>query len=66
VIALATRQEKGRSLDRRIERALRYLDAEVTPDMVALYRQSAVEEHGSVLAALEADEAAMREEHANK
>ncbi len=53
-----------RSLDRRIRRILKWLDGETTQDMVRLYRACAVEEHGSVLAALAADESAMREERA--
>lgn len=60
--AAATR----RSLDRRIKRVLRYLDAEVTPEMIALYRECAIEQDGSVETMLAADEATMREERASK
>lgn len=66
MIAVSTRQEKGRSQERRIKRILKWLDGETTPEMIALYRQSAVEAHGSVETMLAADEAAMREERASK
>jgi hypothetical protein len=49
-------------MDRRIRRVLRWLDAEVNSAMVAEYRRAAREQHGSVRAAVEADEAAMRAE----
>ncbi len=49
-----------RNLDRRIRKVLAWLDAETTPEMIRLYRQTAVEQEGDVLTALRADERSMR------
>jgi hypothetical protein len=45
-----------RRLDARIRGVLAYLDADVTDEMVAEYRQSTLEQHGSLAAALALDE----------
>jgi hypothetical protein len=56
------RKAKPRSLDARIRRVLRYLDAETSEEMVGTYKAAAREQYGSVQAALALDEKEMAEE----
>lgn len=63
---MSTGAATRRSQERRIKRILRWLDGETTPAMVALYRETAIEQDGSVEKMLAADEAAMSEERASK
>lgn len=60
--AVATRRQEQQLMDRRIRKVLRWMDAEVTPAMVANYKACAIQERGSVAAQLAADEAAMKAE----
>lgn len=62
IAAVATRRDEQRALDRRIRKVLTYLDAETTSEMVAEYRSTAVEQYGTVEAALAADEADIKAE----
>ncbi len=60
--AVATTIKLNRKTRRRVEKVLRYLDGEASDAMVALYVQSALENEGSLEAALKLDEREAAEE----